>query len=267
MAQGSLSRDFKRPLLVDENFLRKLDEVLEQNVEIAAQVSAENNNLNAETILEIVKGKKLADDTDKPIYYSSAVKDCQIRYTVLWRNDFSAEFSDIESCLKALRLEGSEPRRITARLGNYLFGLCEIIIAPIGDRTVKIEGRGSLQKLKIAIDPIINLLRISTPDFHILHNIYFKGLLIFCLFMLFFAETFYMGGKSATTQDGLHPFFGFALLLLFTGLGFLVAAQYARTFPSVVFDFGSGAKQKVRMRLFFAVLTLFLSIVIPAALA
>ena len=181
MAQGSLSRDFKRPLLVDEKFLRKLDEVLEQNIEIAAQVSAENNDLNAETILEIVKGKKLADATDKPIYYSSAVKDCEIRYNVLWRNDFSAEFSDIESCLKALRFEGSEPKRITARLGNYLFGLCEITIAPIGERTVKIEGRGSLQKLKTATDPLINLLQISTPDFHILHSIYFKALLITCL--------------------------------------------------------------------------------------
>ncbi|GEM_PF-4672494 len=260
---GSIERSISQPILVDEGFLLRLDDVMRETMGVLCEDVAVSYDVNAKRLKTYLRKGKIPTNINNKSLYEMAVKSCTPVYSIAWKNDLTEDFHDIRKAVKALRSEHSEPISVTARAGQYSSGFISLHVKNWGDETADFRATGTLENVRQISNPVLNLLRNSAPDFSFLHHAYFKAALLTIGTVSAFVGAFSVGAFSSSRLGALGYFSTFLVFLVsLIFAGFLITRMYLRVFPSVVFEFGVGARHRERKKFFFAVCGLVLTILV-----
>lgn len=248
---GRVDRSFRKPVLVDEKFLTKLDTASRESLALLIGDIATEFGVNPERLTAYSNGQRIPTNLTNRYLYEQALKACKLRFTIRWRNYVTEDLPDIASVIGALEAEHSMPYSLRVRAGGYGVPHITLTITDRMDETVDLEVVGNKDAVRLIAEKVGSILANSAPDFGILHHPYTKTLLIFGAGVAWFLGLISLPQLLSNDKP-------ISALSYFNAAGWLTAASllfgliFVKTFPSVVFAYGAGQGIASRKKFFFA---------------
>ena len=251
---GRIDKKIVHPIVVDGTLLATLNDVCISARKSACHDYANLYSVKAEQLKKYMEDGSVPKKLVNRDLYVSALRDSRIVYSASWKNDLAAKYYVFDDFLRALEQESDEIESLQLNVGRLTAENLRISLGDLFSRRGQIEASGDVDRIRIITDKLTKILKNAEPDYHILYHqrfketIAFSGLII-CLIGAFLAGSFIGFERGfAIYAVGMAAYVVTCFII-----AKVLSSYYLRAFPSLVFEYGVGARHGARRKLLFAI--------------
>lgn len=250
---------YRNAIVVDEEFLRKLDQRMMDIGSGFIDDLATASGITRNKLDELQQNCNKESDYTKRSLGNNALRCTVVRYSVEMNNGIQAQDLSIEDLIAMLKFQSIGPINITASIGHYEISRATVSLKNGNFSSAKITIYAEMMKLSHYKDSLINLLNLNGPRFRVIYHPFMASI------TPFFLPTLFQISISGILRHYGHQKIAGSIIPYALGIPFAFLFIYLqkRAYAAVDFRFGD-YKARESLRIFvWALITI---MVIPYAM-